>query len=75
MLYFAVREILQGIKGEIFAFSLSSPFHSLPLSLSLFISLSPLSLSYLPLSPSLSLALISIFLSGVSNGRFRPCFV
>ena len=67
-LYFAAREILRAIKGEMFSSSLSSPFHSLSLSL-----ISP-SLSYLPLSPlSFSLSLLSIFLSGVSNGRFHHC--
>ena len=95
-LYFAVREILRGIKEEIFSFSLSptfhslslyaSPFHSLSLSIPLPFTLSlishslslsfylSLSLSfYLSLSLSFSLSLLSIFLSGVSNGRFRHC--
>ena len=92
-----------GIKGEIFSFSLSSPFHSLALyasftfhsftsfSLSLSFSLSPLSpfhslslflslhlffsFTSFSLISSLSLSLFSIFISRVSNGRFRPCFI
>ena len=69
-IYFAVREILRGIKGKIFSFSLSSPFHSLslsmPLPLTLYLSLTPLSLISLShiLSVSLlSLSLLSSFLS------------
>ena len=60
-LYFAVREILWGIKGELFSLSLSlslyaSTFHSLSLSM-------PISLNYLSfLLPFTSLSL-SIFLS------------
>ena len=80
-LYFAVWEISQGIKGKIFSFSLSSPFHSLSIyiSLSLFLYPSPFHLSLFLLSPSLSLllsfflSLLCVFLSGVSNGRFRHC--
>ena len=56
--------------------------HTLSLTLSLSFSLS-LSLSLLSLPPSLylsfylspSLSLLSIILFGVSNGRFRPCFI
>ena len=51
-----------------------SPFHSL----SLFISLISLPLYISPstfLSLSLLLSLLSIILFGVSNGRFRPCFL
>ena len=61
------------------------PLHlSFSFSLSLFLSLSlsllslPLSLYlsfYLSLSLSPSLSLLSIILFGVSNGRFRPCFL
>ena len=64
-LYFAVWKILRGIKGLIFSFSLSSYFHSLSLSMPL-----PFTLSLISLN---SLSLLSIVLSGVSNGRFCPC--
>ena len=60
---------------ERFYEELSSPFHlslSFFFSLSFYFSLSLLLSFSLSISPSLSL--LSIFLSGVSNGRFRPCY-
>ena len=89
-LYFSIWEILRGVYSPFHSLSLY-PFHlflslSLSLSLSLFISLISPSLSisippslylsfYLSFSLSPSLSLISIILFGVSNGRFRPCFL
>ena len=63
--------------SPLYPFHLSIPFTSLSLSLYLsLLSLPPsLYLSfYLSFSLSPSLSLLSIFLSGVSNGRFRPCY-
>ena len=61
-LYLAVREILRVIKGEIFSFSLSSPFHSLslPISFTSFFSYLAPSLSLFSLSFSLAY-LINVF--------------
>ena len=67
-LYFSFWEILRGFY---------SPFPSLyPFHLYLSLSLSYLSLPlYISPSTFLSLSLISIFLFGVSNGRFCPFFL
>ena len=88
-LYFAVWEISQGIKGKIFSFSLSSPFHSLSIyiSLSLFLYPSPfhlslplsipftsLSFSYLPLSLSFYLS-FSLFSVSFSLAYLMDVFV
>ena len=79
-LYFVVWKILLSLSLTL-SLSLSplSLFLSLSLSLtlSLSLSLSPsLYLSfYLSFSLSPSLSLLSIILFGVSNGRFRPCFI
>ena len=60
--------------SPLYPFHLSIPFTSLSLS---FLSLPPsLYLSfYLSFSLSPSLSLLSIILFGVSNGRFRPCYL
>ena len=60
--------------SPLYPFHLSINFTSLSLSL---LSLPPsLYLSfYLTLSLSASLSLLSIILFGVSNGRFRPCYI
>ena len=69
-LNFSVWEISRGF---------FSHFHSLSLSLSPLshsLSLSYLSLPlYISTSTFLSLSLLSIILFGLSNGRFRPCFI
>ena len=67
-LYFSVWEILRGFYSPFHSLFLSIPFTSL--------SLSSLSLPlYISPSTFLSLSLFSNILFGVSNGRFRPCFI
>ena len=75
-LYFNVRKILRGIKGEIFSFSLSSPSSCLSLSLSLSLYPSPfhLSLSF-SISLSFSLAyLLDVFVL-VHNINYEATFI
>ena len=67
-----------GVGGYLSLSIYMGDFTRILLSLALYLSLSPLYLFHLSLSPlslSPSLSLPSIILFGVSNGRFRSCLV